>query len=234
MRDSFAGAQGICDAHGAECHDPARQPALSRLMNTRLALASFSCAHASDHYGQMAEYLRMNGIVPPASRGQPPANPRAIEGPAAHCWRLGSSRRINRRIARAVSVACRSIVPMIPANYNQAGRRTMIRFQRPAVHRCLEKNPVMFASNLSEMADGRVRGIRHESEAVSRRGRRARPCRCWRRRCDDFDRRPVLEELTAKCIRAVSVGSADRRATPFNPKGVDNGVHLSEGVMRIE
>jgi hypothetical protein len=24
-------------------------------------------AHAFDHYGQMVEYLRMNGIVPPAS-----------------------------------------------------------------------------------------------------------------------------------------------------------------------
>jgi hypothetical protein len=45
------------------------------LMNTRLAMASFSCAHASDHYGQMVEYLRMNRIVPPASKGQPPANP---------------------------------------------------------------------------------------------------------------------------------------------------------------
>ena len=45
------------------------------LLNTRLALASFSCTHAFDHYGQMVEYLRMNGIVPPASQGQPPANP---------------------------------------------------------------------------------------------------------------------------------------------------------------
>ncbi len=27
-------------------------------------------AHSFDHYGQMVEYLRMNGIVPPASRGQ--------------------------------------------------------------------------------------------------------------------------------------------------------------------
>lgn len=44
-------------------------------LNTRLALASFSCTHAFDHYGQMVEYLRMNGIVPPASQGQPPANP---------------------------------------------------------------------------------------------------------------------------------------------------------------
>ena len=33
-----------------------------------LNLATFGVAHAFDHYGQMAEYLRMNGIVPPASR----------------------------------------------------------------------------------------------------------------------------------------------------------------------
>jgi DinB superfamily len=35
---------------------------------TRLFLATFAAAHAFDHYGQMVEYLRMNGIVPPASR----------------------------------------------------------------------------------------------------------------------------------------------------------------------
>lgn len=35
---------------------------------TRLALAEFGVAHAYNHYGQMVEYLRMNGIVPPASR----------------------------------------------------------------------------------------------------------------------------------------------------------------------
>jgi len=34
----------------------------------RLHLAEFGVAHAYDHYGQMVEYLRMNGIVPPASR----------------------------------------------------------------------------------------------------------------------------------------------------------------------
>jgi uncharacterized damage-inducible protein DinB len=34
----------------------------------RLQAATFAVAHAYDHYGQMAEYLRMNGIVPPASR----------------------------------------------------------------------------------------------------------------------------------------------------------------------
>jgi hypothetical protein len=35
----------------------------------RLYLATNPVVHANDHYGQMIEYLRMNGIVPPASRG---------------------------------------------------------------------------------------------------------------------------------------------------------------------
>lgn len=34
---------------------------------TRGTMATFAVAHAFDHYGQMVEYLRMNGIVPPAS-----------------------------------------------------------------------------------------------------------------------------------------------------------------------
>ena len=36
----------------------------------RLSVGAFSCAHPMDHYGQMVEYLRMNGIIPPASRPQ--------------------------------------------------------------------------------------------------------------------------------------------------------------------
>jgi hypothetical protein len=39
-----------------------------RSTSSRLRLATFAVAHAYDHYGQMVEYLRMNGIVPPASR----------------------------------------------------------------------------------------------------------------------------------------------------------------------
>lgn len=35
----------------------------------RLQLVVGPVPHAFDHYGQMVEYLRMNGIVPPASRG---------------------------------------------------------------------------------------------------------------------------------------------------------------------
>jgi hypothetical protein len=38
--------------------------------SVRLRLTTFGVAHAYDHYGQMVEYLRMNGIVPPASRGK--------------------------------------------------------------------------------------------------------------------------------------------------------------------
>ena len=36
----------------------------------RLYMATFAVIHDGDEYGQMVEYLRMNGIVPPASRGQ--------------------------------------------------------------------------------------------------------------------------------------------------------------------
>jgi len=35
---------------------------------TRLSLAVSVSWHGFDHYGQMVEYLRMNGIIPPASR----------------------------------------------------------------------------------------------------------------------------------------------------------------------
>ena len=42
---------------------------LGKSKSTRLRLAEFGVSHAYDHYGQMIEYLRMNGIVPPASRG---------------------------------------------------------------------------------------------------------------------------------------------------------------------
>lgn len=38
--------------------------------STRLRLAVVAVEHAFDHYGQMVEYLRMNGIVPPASQGK--------------------------------------------------------------------------------------------------------------------------------------------------------------------
>lgn len=59
-------AQGIGDAHipvGSSPISPFRQNAA-----TRIALISESLTHAYDHYGQMVVYLRMNGVIPPASR----------------------------------------------------------------------------------------------------------------------------------------------------------------------
>jgi hypothetical protein len=46
------------------------QPAVPGGSTARLNRASFAVAHVFDHYGQMVEYLRMNGITPPASRGK--------------------------------------------------------------------------------------------------------------------------------------------------------------------
>ena len=43
---------------------------------TRLGVAIEDCVHTWDHYGQLVEYLRMNGIVPPAS-GRTTINPSA-------------------------------------------------------------------------------------------------------------------------------------------------------------
>jgi hypothetical protein len=40
--------------------------------NTRLGIAGTAIWHVADHYGQIVMYLRLNGIVPPASRPKPP------------------------------------------------------------------------------------------------------------------------------------------------------------------
>ena len=40
--------------------------------NTRLGLGAVAIWHVADHYGQVVLYLRLNGIVPPASRPNPP------------------------------------------------------------------------------------------------------------------------------------------------------------------
>ena len=68
LKDSFAYAHkafaGITDANAtASIPTP-----WGKGSTTRLYLASLTVAHAFDHYGQMAVYLRMNGIIPPASR----------------------------------------------------------------------------------------------------------------------------------------------------------------------
>jgi len=41
---------------------------LDKQGDTRAGMAAFCLAHSMDHYGQIVVYLRMNGIIPPASR----------------------------------------------------------------------------------------------------------------------------------------------------------------------
>jgi uncharacterized damage-inducible protein DinB len=64
LRDSFA--LGHKAAASLTIQNMLANPEGSK--STRLRLAVFAVEHANDHYGQMVEYLRMNGIVPPASR----------------------------------------------------------------------------------------------------------------------------------------------------------------------
>jgi hypothetical protein len=64
LKDSFALGHKAAATLTAE--NMLQNPGNSK--STRLHLAEFGVAHAYDHYGQMVEYLRMNGIVPPASR----------------------------------------------------------------------------------------------------------------------------------------------------------------------
>ena len=69
LKDSFAfGHKAVATLNDSNLVQPITRP--NRPPTTRLFLATFAPAHAFDHYGQIVEYLRMNGIVPPASRGQ--------------------------------------------------------------------------------------------------------------------------------------------------------------------
>jgi hypothetical protein len=66
LKDSFAlGHKAAATLKAENMLQPAGSGKLSRLH-----LAEFGVAHAFNHYGQMVEYLRMNGVVPPASRGK--------------------------------------------------------------------------------------------------------------------------------------------------------------------
>jgi DinB family protein len=66
LKDSFA--LGHRSAATLTADNLLQSPPNSK--STRLRLAEFGVAHAYNHYGQMVEYLRMNGIVPPASRAK--------------------------------------------------------------------------------------------------------------------------------------------------------------------
>ena len=71
LRDSFAAAtKSLAAMNEKNMFDPIEGPYAAPA--TRLGLATTIIWHAADHYGQMALYLRLNGIVPPSSRPKPP------------------------------------------------------------------------------------------------------------------------------------------------------------------
>jgi len=71
LRNSFAAISKSFQAINPENQfDPIEGPYAGP--NTRLGLAGVVIWHNADHYGQMAVYLRLNGIVPPPSRPNPP------------------------------------------------------------------------------------------------------------------------------------------------------------------
>jgi hypothetical protein len=62
LKDSFVEAHAYIDGITPE------NAFVTTSNGTRAGMATFGIAHMMDHYGQMVEYLRMNSIIPPASR----------------------------------------------------------------------------------------------------------------------------------------------------------------------
>jgi uncharacterized damage-inducible protein DinB len=63
LKDSFAQAHTMVDGTTPE------NAFTTTAHGTSAGMTSFGLAHMMDHYGQLVVYLRLNGIVPPASRG---------------------------------------------------------------------------------------------------------------------------------------------------------------------
>ncbi|HEU5402785.1 MAG TPA: DinB family protein [Terriglobales bacterium] len=67
LRDSFAyGNRVLATLNGKNALD--RVEGRYAGPNTKLAISVVAVWHITDHYGQIVEYLRMNGIVPPTTQ----------------------------------------------------------------------------------------------------------------------------------------------------------------------
>ncbi|PYY09009.1 MAG: DinB family protein [Acidobacteria bacterium] len=67
-KDSFAYAhKAVATINEKNLVAPIKNP-FGEGTATRLGMATSITWHSFDHYGQMVEYLRMNGMIPPASR----------------------------------------------------------------------------------------------------------------------------------------------------------------------
>src|SRR5258708_17166329 len=69
LKDSFAfGHKAVATLNSSNLVEPITSTSVRQ--TPRLFQATFAAAHCFDHYRQMIHDLRMNGIVPPASRGR--------------------------------------------------------------------------------------------------------------------------------------------------------------------
>lgn len=65
LKDSFALAHlSIATLNGQNMFEPVKPIAGN---NTRIGVMILAIVHMNDHFGQMVEYARMNGVVPPSS-----------------------------------------------------------------------------------------------------------------------------------------------------------------------
>jgi DinB superfamily len=68
LRDSFAlGVRAVANMDEKTALELVQSP-FGPNKTTRLGLATGALGHSLNHYGQIVEYLRMNSIIPPASR----------------------------------------------------------------------------------------------------------------------------------------------------------------------
>lgn len=75
MKDSFAYARKAVQSITAQNGGRTIKLPIGQGMDfTAIGMATLLAVHGMDHYGQMVEYLRMNGIIPPASRRPAPAS----------------------------------------------------------------------------------------------------------------------------------------------------------------
>ncbi|HZQ92791.1 MAG TPA: DinB family protein [Terriglobales bacterium] len=70
LKDSFAYAHKVAAGITKESTTDMVQSPFGSNKVSKLGLAAIGISHPFDHYGQMVVYLRMNGIIPPASRAQ--------------------------------------------------------------------------------------------------------------------------------------------------------------------
>ena len=68
LKDSFAYAhKAVATINDTNSVSDIKSP-FGEGTTTRLSMGVLLIGHGFDHYGQMVEYLRLNGIIPPASR----------------------------------------------------------------------------------------------------------------------------------------------------------------------